>query len=48
MLNAQVVQTTGENHRLVRETFCGVAENIFDHARPLDPGDGMFNAHPHL
>ena len=48
MLNAQVVQPTGEDHRFVRETFCGVAENILHHARTLDSSDGMFNAHPHL
>lgn len=48
MSNTQVVQTAGKGHGLVGKTVFGVAENIFDHARPFDPGDGMFNPDAHL
>jgi hypothetical protein len=48
VLNTQIVQTTSQNHRLVREAFLGIAEDIFHHAGTLDARDGMFNPDAHL
>ncbi len=45
MVHAQVVQTRCDHHREVREPIFGIAQDIFDDARALDSGDGMFNTH---
>ena len=46
MVHAQVVQTTRDHHREVREPIFGIAKDIFD-ARAFDSRDGMFNMHAH-
>jgi hypothetical protein len=45
--NAEIVQTTGDLHGLIRRSVRVVAKLIFGNPTNLDPSDGMFDADPH-
>ncbi len=47
LVHAQVVQTSRDQHREIREPIFGIAQDIFDDARAFDSGDSMFNPHAH-
>ena len=45
MANAQIVQSTGDNHYQVREALFGVTKGILDDPATLDTREGMFDFH---
>ena len=45
--SAEIVQASGDAHRQIRKAIGQIAEHIFGDATDLDPGNGMFHAHPH-
>jgi hypothetical protein len=42
----QVMQSTGNFHNQVRETFFGVAKCILDNSTPLNAGNHMLDLNP--
>lgn len=44
--HTEVVQATGNLHDLIGNPLFREAQNIFNDATPLDPGDDMFDDHP--
>ena len=46
LLDAQIVQATGDCHHPVREALLGIAEHVLDDPAPLDPRQGMLDADP--
>ena len=44
---AEIVQASGQAHGQIGRTVGQIAEDLFGDAANLNPGNGMFGAHPH-
>ena len=47
MGHTQIVQAASNLHHLIGNPRAGQAQLLLDDATPLDPGDDMFDDHPH-
>lgn len=41
--HAEIMQSARDLHHLIRDAVLGQAQDFFDDATALDPGDGMFD-----
>ncbi len=46
MIDAKVVQATGDDHNQIRKIIFRVSQNIFHDPRALDTRNGMFHSDP--